>query len=220
MTDAARHRPFDPAAMAPADAYHLLNAVVVPRPIGWVSTLSERGVANLAPHSYFNVLAADPPTVFFSSSGVKDSLRNARHTGDFVVNVVGEALAEAMNLTSADFPPDESEFAAAGLTPVPSDLVKAPRLLEAPASLECRVTQIIEIGRGPNHVVIGEVVRFHVAEAALVNGRVDVSRFRPLGRLSGSGYVYSREFLSMPRPTYAGLVEAGTVKPATEHSSR
>lgn len=215
MSDAARHRAFDPAAMPPADAYHLLNAVVVPRPIGWVSTLSEQGVTNIAPHSYFNVLAADPPTVFFSSSGVKDSLRNARYTGDFVVNVVGEELAAAMNLTSADFPPGESEFAAAGLTAVPSDLVRAPRLLEAPASLECRVTQIIEIGRGPNHVVIGEVVRFHVAESAIVNGRVDVSRFRPLGRLSGSGYVYSREFLSMPRPTYAGLVEAGTVKPAT-----
>ncbi len=214
MTDAARHHVFDPAAMPPADAYHLLNAVVVPRPIGWVSTLSEQGVANIAPHSYFNVLAADPPTVFFSSSGVKDSLRNARYTGDFVVNVVSEDLAEAMNLTSADFPPGESEFAAAGLTPVASDLVRAPRLLEAPASMECRVTQIVEIGRGPNHVVIGEVVRFHVAEAVIANGRVDVSRFRPLGRLSGSGYVYSREFLSMPRPTYAGLVEAGTVKPA------
>ena len=216
MNAASPHRAFDPATMAPSDAYHLLNAVVVPRPIGWVSTLSEQGIANLAPHSYFNVLAADPPTVFFSSSGVKDSLRNARHTGDFVVNVVGEELAEAMNLSSADFPPHESEFTAAGLTAVPSDLVRAPRLLEAPASLECRVTQIIEIGRGPNFVVIGEVVRFHVAESALVNGRVDVSRFRPLGRLSGSGYVYSREFLSMARPTYAGLVEAGAVAPAAE----
>ncbi|HEY7294654.1 MAG TPA: flavin reductase family protein [Dehalococcoidia bacterium] len=213
MSADARHRTFDPTAISPNDAYHLLNAVVVPRPIGWVSTLSEQGVANIAPHSYFNVLAADPPTVFFSSSGVKDSLRNARFTGDFVVNVVAEELAEAMNLTSADFPSGESEFTAAGLTPVPSDLVRAPRLLEAPASLECRLTQIIEIGRAPNHVVIGEVVRFHVAETALVNGRVDVSRFRPLGRLSGSGYVYSREFLQMPRPTYAGLVAAGTVRP-------
>ncbi|HLZ69124.1 MAG TPA: flavin reductase family protein [Dehalococcoidia bacterium] len=214
MTDAARHRAFDPEAMAPNDAYQLINAVVVPRPIGWVSTLSDQGVANIAPHSYFNVLSADPPTVFFSSSGVKDSLRNARFTGDFVVNVVSEELAEAMNLTSADFPPGESEFAAAGLTAVASDLVRAPRLLEAPASLECRVTQIIEVGRGPNHVVIGEVLRFHVAESVLVNGRVDASRFRPVGRLSGSGYVYSREFVQMPRPTYAGLVEAGTVRPA------
>lgn len=197
---------FDPATLPAGEAYHLLNAVVVPRPIAWVSTLSEQGVANLAPHSYFTVLSPDPPTVCFSSGGVKDSLRNARFTGDFVVNVVSEELVEQMNLTAADYPPGESEFAAAGLTPVPSDLVRAPRLLEAPASMECRVTQVLEIGKAPNYVVIGEVVRFHVADWAMTNGRVDVSRFKPIGRLSGSGYTYSREFLKLDRPTYAGLM--------------
>ncbi|MHB8576621.1 MAG: flavin reductase family protein [Dehalococcoidia bacterium] len=202
---------FDPAQMAPNDAYHLLNAVVVPRPIAWVSTLSEHGVANLAPHSYFNVLSAEPPTVFYSSSGVKDSLRNTRFTGDFAVNIVSEELAEAMNLTSADFPPGESEFAAAGLTPVPCDLIRAPRLLEAPVSMECRLTQVIEIGRGPSYIVIGEVVRFHVVVRALRNGRVDPALFRPVGRLSGSGYVMPGEFVNMPRPTYAGLIESGAV---------
>ena len=202
---------FDPQQMRPSDLYHLLNAVVVPRPIAWVSTLSDRGVANLAPHSYFTVLAADPPTVCFSSAGEKDSLRNARFTGDFVVNVVSEGLAEAMNHTAADFPPDLSEFTAAGLTPVPSDLVRAPRLLEAPANLECRLTQVIEIGRNPNYVVVGEVVRFHVSSAAIVDGRVDVSRIRPLGRLAGSGYVKPGEFFQLARPTYAGLVASGNV---------
>jgi flavin reductase (DIM6/NTAB) family NADH-FMN oxidoreductase RutF len=205
---------FDPESMQPGDAYHLLNAVVVPRPIAWVSTLSEQGVANLAPHSYFTVLAPDPPTVCFSSGGVKDSLRNARFTGDFVINVVGEAHAEQMNVTAADFPANLSEFEAAGLTAVPSDLVRAPRLLEAPASMECRLVQVLEIGNAPNYVVIGQVVRFHVADWAVANGRVDVSRFRPVGRLSGSGYVYSREYFNMPRPTYAGLTKQAAERSA------
>lgn len=195
----------DPAALERTDAYHLLNSLVVPRPIAWVSTLSEAGVANIAPHSYFTVLAPDPPTVCFSSSGEKDSLRNARFTGDFVVNIVGETLAEAMNLTSADFPPHESEFSAAGLTPLASDLVRAPRLAEAPAAMECRLLQVLEIGRTPNHVVIGEVVRFHVAEAFWRDGRVDLAALRPVGRLAGSGYSYTRELFRMDRPTYAGL---------------
>lgn len=199
-------RSFDPAQLDPTTAYHLLNALVVPRPIAWVSTISAMGVANLAPHSYFTVLAPDPPTVCFSSAGVKDTLRNVRFSQDFVVNVVGEELAEQMNLTAADFPPGESEFAAAGLTIMPSDLVRAPRLAEAPASLECRLTQVLEVGRTPNYVVIGEVVRIHVAERVLRGGRVDVSLIRPVGRLSGSGYVWSHEFFELRRPTYAGLL--------------
>jgi flavin reductase (DIM6/NTAB) family NADH-FMN oxidoreductase RutF len=197
---------FDPSEMARNDAYHLLNAMVVPRPIAWVSTVSEAGVANLAPHSYFNALSPDPPTVYFSSTAEKDSLRNARQTGDFVVNIVSEQLLAAMNLTAADFPPHESEFAAAGLTPVASDLVRSPRLLESPASLECRLLQVLEIGRGPSYIAIGEVVRIHVRESVIVNGRVDVSLIRPVGRLAGSGYVLSGEFVQVPRPTYAGLL--------------
>ena len=196
----------DPAALPAGAAYHLLNALVVPRPIAWVSTLSEAGITNLAPHSYFTVLAPDPPTVCFSSGGVKDTLRNVRFTGDFVVNVVSEELAGPMNLTAADFPPAESEFRAAGLTPLASDRVRAPRLAEAPASLECRVVQILEIGNAPNYVVIGEVVRVHVAERAWRDGRVDLAAIRPVGRLSGSGYSYTREFFRLDRPTYAGLL--------------
>jgi flavin reductase (DIM6/NTAB) family NADH-FMN oxidoreductase RutF len=201
----------DPAALEPAAAYHLLNSLVVPRPIAWVSTLSEWGVANIAPHSYFTVLAPNPPTVCFSSSGEKDTVRNVRFTGDFVVNVVGEALAEAMNLTAADFPPDESEFLAAGLTAAPSSLVRAPRLAEAPAAMECRLVQVLEVGRTPNHVVIGEVVRFHIAASVWREGRVDMTGLRPVGRLAGSGYSYTRELFRMERPTYAGLRTEGLV---------
>jgi flavin reductase (DIM6/NTAB) family NADH-FMN oxidoreductase RutF len=202
----------DPQALDRTAAYHLLNSLVVPRPIAWVSTVSEHGVTNIAPHSYFNILAPDPPTVYFSSGGVKDSLRNARHTGDFVVNIVGEALAEQMNLTSADFPATESEFRAAGLTPVPSDVVRAPRLAEAPAAMECRLLQVLEFGRAPNYVCVGEVVRIHVAASVWRDGRIDMDALRPVGRLAGSGYSYTRELFRMDRPTYAGLVAAGVVR--------
>lgn len=201
-------REFDPETTPPTTMYHLINALVVPRPIAWVSTVGVNGVANIAPHSYFTVLCPDPPTVCFSSTGEKDTLRNVRFTNDFVVNVVSAELGAAMNLTAADFPPSESEFTWAGLTPLPSQRVRAPRLAEAPASLECRLVQIIEIGRTPNHVVIGEVVQVHVAERAIRNGRVDVGQIRPLGRLSGSGYVAPGAFFEMPRPTYAGLLAA------------
>lgn len=181
----------DPASHPRQEVYHLLNALVVPRPIAWVSTISEAGVANLAPHSYFNILTPDPPTVYFASGGVKDSPHNVRSSRDFVVNLVPESLAEQMNLTAADFPPGEREFTAAGLTPVPSALVHAPRLAEAPAALECRHTRTLEIGTAPNYVVPGAVMRFHVA--AWRDGRVDLAAIQPLGRLSGSGYRYTRK---------------------------
>lgn len=200
-----RWRTFVPGELPGQEMYHLLNALVVPRPIAWVSTLSERAVANLAPHSYFNAVCPDPPIIMFSSTGTKDTLRNLRHTGDFVVNIVPEALAEQMNLTAADSPPEVSEFAFAGLTPIDSDLVKAPRLLEAPASLECTVEREIELGNGPSTVVFGAVLRIHVAEDVMEDGRVSVPRFNPVGRLAGSGYVYSREYFNMPRPTWDQL---------------
>lgn len=198
----------DLATLPQGAAYHLLNSLVVPRPIAWVSTLSASGVANLAPHSYFTALSPDPPVVCFSSTGVKDTLVNVRHTGDFVVNVVGEELAEAMNLTAADFPPEEGEFAAAGLTPLASVRVGAPRCAEAPAAMECRLLQILEVGHGPSHVVIGEVVAFHVAERVWRDGGVDLAALAPVGRLAGSGYSYTRDLFRMERPTYAGLLAA------------
>lgn len=201
----------DPATLNSTDAYHLLNSLVVPRPIAWVSTLSETGVANVAPHSYFTVMAPNPPTVCFSSGGIKDTLRNTRFTGDFVVNIVGEELAEQMNLTSADFPAGESEFSAAGLTPIASDLVKSPRMAEAPAAMECRLVQVLEIGKTPNYVVIGEVVRFHVAGRIWRDGRIDMAALRPVGRLAGSGYSYTRDLFRLDRPTYAGLLADGAV---------
>ena len=201
----------DPAAVPADQIGHLMNSLVVPRPIGWVSTVSASGVTNIAPHSYFNILSSNPPYVYFSSGGEKDTVRNVRFSRDFVVNVVSEELAERMNFTSADFPPHESEFVAAGLTALPSDLVRAPRCGEAPAALECRLFQVIELGREPSYVVIGEVVRIHIDERVWQNGRIDESIMRPLGRLAGSEYSYTRDLFRMPRPAYADLLTAKDV---------
>ncbi len=178
----------DPRALSARDCYYLVTSVVVPRPIGWVSTLGANGVYNLAPHSYFTALSDDPPIVGFSSTGLKDTVRNVRFSGDFVVNVVSEELAEAMNVTATDFPPDQSEFVWAGLTPAPSARVRAPRVAEAPVALECRLLQILELGNAPAYFVIGEVLLFHVQPRVLRDGRVDPALLKPVGRLAGSGY--------------------------------
>lgn len=195
----------NPAEMPTRDAYLLMTGIVVPRPIGWISTLAADGTMNVAPHSFFNCIGSDPVMIMFSSLGKKDTVRNAEATGDFVANIVGEEIVEPMNLTSADSPPDVSEFEFAQLTPLASDIVKSPRVAESPISVECKVERIIEVGRGPSYVVIGEIVRFHIANRVWRNGRVDPNLLRPVGRLAGSWYSYTHEFFSIPRPTWASL---------------
>jgi flavin reductase (DIM6/NTAB) family NADH-FMN oxidoreductase RutF len=201
---------FDPATTPGQQLYHLLNSIVVPRPIAWVSTLSPAGVANVAPHSYCMIVATNPPIIAFSSTGEKDTLRNVRATREFVFNQVPEALAEAMNLSSANFPPDTSEFDWAGLTPVPGTVIRTPRVGEAPVALECQLRDIQEWGQTPSHLIFGEVVHIAVDPAFLKDGLLDYEATRPVGRLAGSGYSYTREFYAMPRPTYQGLLDAGT----------
>jgi flavin reductase (DIM6/NTAB) family NADH-FMN oxidoreductase RutF len=207
---AAPRTGFDPAATPGQQLYHLMNSIVVPRPIAWVSTLSSTGIANVAPHSYCMIVSANPPIIAFSSTGTKDTLRNVRTMGEFVFNQVPEALAEEMNLSSANFPPETSEFDWTGLTPVPGVAVRVPRVGEAPVALECRLLDIQEWGRDPSHLIIGEVVYITVDPTFLKDGLVDNTRTRPVGRLSGSGYSYTREFFAMPRPTYQGLLDAGS----------
>jgi flavin reductase (DIM6/NTAB) family NADH-FMN oxidoreductase RutF len=202
---------FDPATGS-RQIYNLMNSIVVPRPIAWVSTLSPEGVANVAPHSYCMIVSASPPIIAFSSTGAKDTLRNVRASGEFVFNQVPEGLAEEMNLSSANFPPETSEFDWAGLTPVPSAVIGAPRVGESPVALECRVLAIQEWGTEPSHLIIGQVVYIAADPAFLTDGLIDNTLSRPVGRLSGSGYSYTREFFAMPRPTYQGLLDAG-VKP-------
>jgi flavin reductase (DIM6/NTAB) family NADH-FMN oxidoreductase RutF len=187
--------------------YNPFKAIVSPRPIGWISSLDAQGRANLAPYSFFNALADRPPMVMYSSNGTKpklaegkDSLANIRETGEFVVNIVSYALRDRMNVSSAHYPAGEDEFARAGLTPLPSRVVRPPRVGEAPASLECRVWKIVELPGEANVMVIGEVVGVHIDDAMLVDGRLDVTRYAPLARLGYRDYAAVREVFALDRP--------------------
>jgi flavin reductase (DIM6/NTAB) family NADH-FMN oxidoreductase RutF len=150
--------------------YQLLTALVVPRPIGWISTVSRSGVRNVAPYSYFNLMGSDPAYVAFGSTGVKDSLTNLREVPEFVANIVTMHLLERMNFTSGDFPRDEDEFGWAGLTPVPAAKVRPFRVAEAKAHLECEVAQIVT-DRNTN-IVLGRIVHAHVDPSVWRNGRI------------------------------------------------
>ncbi len=210
-TEQRERASIDPAATSAREVYHLLNSIVAPRPIAWVSTYSPTGVANVAPHSYCMIVSANPPIIAFSSTGAKDTLRNVRATGAFAFNHVAGALAEPMNLSSADFPPDMSEFDWAGVTPVPAVAVDAPRVAESPAALECRVRDIQTFGGGndPSHLVIGDVVHITVDAALLRDGILDDARTQPVGRFARAQFAHSRDFFEIPRPTYRGLLDAG-----------
>ena len=202
----------DPAAIPQQSVYKLLIGCVVPRPIAWVSSVSPDGIPNLAPFSFFMGVCNDPPTVAFSSSRregrKKDTVANVEHTGDFVVNVVDDALAEQMNLTSGEYPPEVDEFALTGLTAAPGVKVRAPRLAQAPISLECRVDRIVSVGRGPNSLILGEIVYFHVRDGLYdpATGRIDMHQLRPVGRLAGNLYSHIHDIFEMKRPNerYAG----------------
>jgi len=166
------------------------NAIVGPRPIGWVATRSAEGGLNLAPYSFFNAFNYTPPIVGFSSTSEKDSLRNARATGEFVWNLVTRPLAEAMNASSAMVAPEVDEFQLAGLTPVASKLVMVPRVGESPVAFECRVTQIIQLqgadGQAtPAWLTLGEVVAVHIARELLVDGVYDTAAAHPVLRGGG-----------------------------------
>lgn len=202
-------RGIDPATIPSAEAYGLLTACVVPRPIAFVSTLSREGVANLAPFSFFNAGGANPPSVVFApvTSGAsrdKDTLVNIRETGEYVVHIVPWSLREQMNQASAEYPPDVDEFVEAGFNKVPSVRVKPWRAAECPIAMECRLFRIVEHGDGPYHAnyVIGEVLYFHVAEALLAGGRLDVGKLDPIARLAGAGYtrVTPESTFALPRP--------------------
>jgi len=182
------------------DFYLLMTALVIPRPIGWISTLSAGGVRNLAPYSYFNLMGSDPFYVAFGSTGVKDSLSNLREVPEFVANIVTMHLIEHMNFTSGDFPREEDEFGWAGLTPVPSARVRPFRVAEAKAHLECELVQVVS-DRNTN-IVLGRIVHAHVAPSVWKDGRVDPRLLDPICRLSGSGYAALGELFSVQRPKW------------------
>ncbi len=201
----------DPATTPKSEFYPWLIRCIVPRPIAWVSTISREGVHNLAPFSFFTAITTDPPTLCFApgrhavTGNKKDTLVNIETTGDFVVNVVPEELAEAMNETATDYPHGMSEFVEAKLTPVPAERVKAPRLQESPIHFECERYEIIQLGPdgvGGGALVIGRIVLLHVDDRVIANGKVDYDLFRAVGRLGGMDYARIRDRFSMIRKKY------------------
>jgi flavin reductase (DIM6/NTAB) family NADH-FMN oxidoreductase RutF len=187
----------------PADGHGLphnpFNAIVTPRPIGWISTTGSAG-DNIAPYSFFNAVAYVPPQVVFASVGTKDSLTNIRETGVFAVNIVEEAMLAAANETSALLPRDHDEFALNGLAKAPCQTIDCPRLEGAPATLECRLVQDLALLGRDNTLVIGEVTGIHLRDDCIVDGRFDVTRFRPVARMGYRDYAVVREVIERARP--------------------
>lgn len=207
MTDPTADRVFDPEDVGPRGRYQLLTSLVVPRPIGWLSTWSADGSANLAPFSYFAALSASPMYVGVSigirSSGPKDTLVNVRRRRAFCVNVVTESLVEAMNATAATVPPEVDEFELAGLEIASADSVEAPFVASCPAVLECELTREIDLDDAPNVLVLGRVRRVRLSSGMpFVEGGllVDASVLRPVGRLGGWAYAMPGEVRIIPRP--------------------
>ncbi len=188
------------------DAYRLLMSTVVPRPIALVSTIGENGIFNLAPFSGFGSMSIRPYLIHVNigrqrDGQKKDTLVNIEFSKDFVINVVNEALAEAMNQSSAEYPSDVDEFKEAGLTPVKADIVKPPMVAESPVNMECQLVQILEFGESPkqNSVIIGEVVQVHIKDELYVNGQVQMSALNALGRLGGNLYCRTTDIFEMER---------------------
>jgi flavin reductase (DIM6/NTAB) family NADH-FMN oxidoreductase RutF len=179
--------------------YKLLTAVVVPRPIAWVSTLSPDGVVNLAPHSFYTVACARPPIVQFSSVGRKDTLRNVLATGEFVVNLAAAPLLEEVNNSSARFDPDESEVDALGIDTEPSLTVGPPRVSASPVAIECTLHSTTELG--DSTVILGDVRMICVADDVLVDGHPELARLDPLARLGKDEWALHAEVISVPRPS-------------------
>jgi flavin reductase (DIM6/NTAB) family NADH-FMN oxidoreductase RutF len=183
------------------------NAIVTPRPIGWISTRDAQGRDNIAPYSFFNGVAYVPPQVMFASTGVKDdvdgtkdSMANIEATGVFCVNIVEYAARDAMNKSSATLPHGTDEFAHAGIEKAECEAINAPRVANAPAALECRMTQIVKIEGEANFVCFGEVIGVHMRDDCVVDGLFDVTKYIPLSRLGYRDYTAVREVFEIIRP--------------------
>lgn len=195
----------NPAETDRKQVYKLMTGSIVPRAIAWVSSISPEGIPNLAPFSFFTAVSSEPPTILFcpslrsSDKSEKDTYHNVVSTGEFVVNFVNESTAEAMNITATEFPADVDEFAQAGLTAIPSVLVKAPRILESPIHFECKLLQTVDVGDG--HIVIGEIIYMHFSETVFREGNyIDTLALQPIGRLAGNSYSRVNDLFQLVRP--------------------
>ena len=201
--------------LPPPERYKLLIGLVIPRPIAWISTWSENGVANCAPFSFFNVISEEPPLCIVSfnwrlDGGLKHTLKNIRRSGEFVVNLGDEGTANALHATGAEIPESESEFTRAGLTPVPAQTVRHPRIAEAAASLECRVERRIQFGP-EREMVVGEILLVHAREGIVdpATKRISEEHYRPIGRLFASRYCTTRQRFDLPGSLPADKIPEG-----------
>lgn len=194
------------------------KSCIMPRPIGWLTTLSADGVVNLAPFSFFNGVAGAPPIVVAGVNGLqphgpKDTVTNCKATGEFVANMATWDLRDAMNLTSAPLPAEIDEMALAGLTPVPCNLVKPPRVGESPINMECKVLQFVDLPsddpESRNTVIFGQVVGIHIADSVLTDGLVDATKIKPIARLGYMDYAVVEEVFEMRRPSIEQALAAG-----------
>lgn len=198
----------DPSKASQKDVYKLLTGTIIPRPIGWVSSISKNGITNLAPFSFFNAVGEDPPHIMFSTVRTgnknKDTLNNILATKQFVVNLATIELVEAMNNTSVNLPPNESEFDHAGLTPEASVLVQPPRVKESPVSFECELVHHYSLEdhkNGGATMMVGRIVMFHIDDTILQeNSRINLDVYKPVARLAGSNYAGLGEIFSIKRP--------------------
>jgi len=213
----------NPADCEPRKVYKLMTGLIVPRPIALVSTVDRSGVRNLAPFSFFNGVGSVPPCVLFcptvrsalpahaNPAGLKpgeqpdlrkDTLRNIEETGEFVVNIVNEAISAGANAASSEVPPEVDEFVLAGLTAVPSEVVRPPRVAESPAQMECKLMQVIYTSHAPGGgvIVLGEIVRFHLRKDLVEDFRVDPAALDAVGRMAGNTWVRTRDRIELIRP--------------------
>ena len=199
----------NPSDLPHQSIYKILTGSVLPRPIGWITSVDINGAPNLAPFSFFNVVCSNPPTVLFcplirgTDGGTKDTLNNVRATREFVVNIVTEELLGAMNATSIEAPPDFNEIEFAGLTLAPSVTVKPPRVKESPIHFECKVNQIIDINDKPGggSIVIGAITHIHVEDGVMLGqDKINLQALKPVGRLMASGYCRVTDIIELERP--------------------
>jgi flavin reductase (DIM6/NTAB) family NADH-FMN oxidoreductase RutF len=200
----------DPSTLTSKEIYKLLIGSVVPRPIAWVSSISEEGTYNLAPFSFFTVASRQPPTLCISigpgvgkrEGTVKDTLANICAVKEFVINVAPFPLANAMHISADNFEPEVNEFSQVGVTPEESVIVRPPRVKESPINMECKLDRIIPIGQ--DTLVLGQMVRFHVRDDLYSNGRIDLEKLQPIGRLAGN-YSLVETLFELPHPDLESL---------------
>jgi flavin reductase (DIM6/NTAB) family NADH-FMN oxidoreductase RutF len=211
----------DPASRDARTNYHFLTSAIVPRPVAWVTTLDpSTGVVNAAPFSWFNAVCADPPTIMLAiierpDGSPKDTVRNIRASGEFVVNVSPKSLVAQMVQSSGDYPPDVSEIEVTGLATAPSRKVRPPRIAQSPVHLECRLAQEIPLGRGQKvSLVLGEVVHISADDAVVdARGNIDPAKLTLVARMGGSEYLDTERFFTVKRPKQGDGLRTGEVRP-------